>query len=291
MLGIFSALGASLSWTYACFIWRRQANLNSPLDINLLKNLFAFIFFFPVLFTLKDITQYKFLTILLLSGIIGIGFGDTFYLKSLKLIGTRKTLSIEALSPLLASFSGEILISENLSIKSWIGIMIVSTSLLAIVKNTNTLLNENNKLSTTYFSFKKYIYSFLSIFCAVIGALLSRYVFLETNLNPLQTTEIRLLGSLIFLIIISRFKINFFINSLGSIEKIQFILSILLGTNIGIFLQQLVFQNLPLGIGWTFLSTSPLFSLFLAKKEEGKISRETISLTISLFFGLSLIIL
>ena len=291
MIGIFSALGASLSWTCACFIWRSQTNHNRPLDINLLKNLFAFIFFFPVLFTLKDIIQYKSLTLLLLSGIIGIGFGDTFYLKSLKLIGTRKTLSIECLSPLLAAFSGKIFINENSSIKVWIGTLIVSISLISIIKNNNNLLNEKNNFSTNHFDSKAYIYPFLSVLCAVIGASLSRYVFLETTLDPLQTTELRLLGSLIFLLIISRFKINFFLNTIQSTEKIKFILSILLGTNIGIYLQQLVFQSLPLGIGWTILSTSPIFSLFLANREEGKISVETITFTIFLFLGISLIIL
>ncbi len=291
MIGIFSALGASLSWTCACFIWRSQTNHNRPLDINLLKNLFAFIFFFPVLFTLKDIIQYKSLTLLLLSGIIGIGLGDSFYLKSLKLIGTRKTLSIECLSPLLAAFSGKIFINENSSIKVWIGTLIVSISLISIIKNNNNLLNEKNNFSTNHFDSKAYIYPFLSVLCAVIGASLSRYVFLETTLDPLQTTELRLLGSLIFLLIISRFKINFFLNTIQSTEKIKFILSILLGTNIGIYLQQLVFQSLPLGIGWTILSTSPIFSLFLANREEGKISVETITFTIFLFLGISLIIL
>jgi len=291
LIGIFSALGASLSWTYACFIWRSQTIFNKPLDINLLKNLFAFIFFSPILFTLKDVFQFNYLVLLLLSGIIGIGIGDTFYLKSLKLIGTRKTLSIEALSPILAAFSGQIFIKENLTMQSWIGIITVSISMISIIKKGNNLKDETNHYSANYFAFKNYIYSFLSILLAVTGALLSRYVFLKTNLNPLQTTEIRLLGSIVFLLIISRFKINFFLKELKTKDKIKFILSILLGTNIGIYLQQLVFQNLPLGIGWTFLSTSPIFSLFLAKKEEEKLSIETIIFTIFLFFGVSLIIL
>ena len=66
MIGIFAAIGASLSWTYACFIWRSQTNHNRPLDINLIKNLFAFIFFSPVLFILKDIAQTKYIILLLL---------------------------------------------------------------------------------------------------------------------------------------------------------------------------------------------------------------------------------
>ena len=47
-------------------------------------------------------------------------------------MGTRKTLTIEALSPVLASILGSILLNEMLSIKAWIGILIVSISLLGI---------------------------------------------------------------------------------------------------------------------------------------------------------------
>ena len=101
LIGIFSAFGATLSWTYACSIWRTQTNIYKPIEINFLKNIIAFIIFSPVILIYKYSTSYKYFLILILSGIIGIGIGDTFYLKSLNLIGTRKTLSIEALSPLI----------------------------------------------------------------------------------------------------------------------------------------------------------------------------------------------
>ena len=38
MIGIISALGASISWTYACFIWRSQTEKYQSVDINLGKN-------------------------------------------------------------------------------------------------------------------------------------------------------------------------------------------------------------------------------------------------------------
>tara|TARA_Y100001978_G_C23373853_1_gene282205 strand:- start:120 stop:350 length:231 start_codon:yes stop_codon:yes gene_type:complete len=74
-------------------------------------------------------------------------------------------------------------------------------------------------------------------------------------------------------------------------EKSKFIISVLLGTNIGILLQQIVFQTLPLGIGWTLLSTSPIISLFFTKKEEGVLTKEIIIATFSLFIGICLILL
>ena len=291
LIGIFSAFGATLAWTYACSIWRKQTNIYKPIEINFLKNIIAFIIFSPVILILKYSTNYKYFLILILSGIIGIGLGDTFYLKSLNLIGTRKTLSIEALSPLIAAIAGNLFIDENLNLNAWIGIVIVTGALVKIIKKKSYLLDKDSNLILNDNSLDKYIYSFLSVFCAVIAALLSRFVFLESDLAPIFTTEIRLFGSIIFLCLITKMKLRLFISNFERKEKNQFIVSVLMGTNIGILLQQIVFQSLPIGIGWTLLSTSPIVSLLFTKKEEGILTNEIIIITFLLFIGVCLILL
>ena len=291
LIGIFSAFGATLAWTYACSIWRKQTNIYKPIEINFLKNIIAFIIFSPVILILKYSTDYKYFLILICSGIIGIGLGDTFYLKSLNLIGTRKTLSIEALSPLIAAIAGNLFIDENLNLNAWIGIVIVTGALVKIIKKKSYLLDKDSNLILNDNSLDKYIYSFLSVFCAVIAALLSRFVFLESDLAPIFTTEIRLFGSIIFLCFITKMKLRLFISNFERKEKNQFILSVLMGTNIGILLQQIVFQSLPIGIGWTLLSTSPIVSLLFTKKEEGILTNEIIIITFLLFIGVCLILL
>ena len=291
LIGIFSAFGATLAWTYACSIWRKQTNIYKPIEINFLKNIIAFIIFSPVILILKYSTDYKYFLILICSGIIGIGLGDTFYLKSLNLIGTRKTLSIEALSPLIAAIAGNLFIDENLNLNAWIGIVIVTGTLVRIIKKKSYLLDKDSNLILNDNSLDKYIYSFLSVFCAVIAALLSRFVFLESDLAPIFTTEIRLFGSIIFLCFITKMKLRLFISNFERKEKNQFILSVLMGTNIGILLQQIVFQSLPIGIGWTLLSTSPIVSLLFTKKEEGILTNEIIIITFLLFIGVCLILL
>ena len=291
MIGIFSAFGATLAWTYACSIWRTQTNIYKPIEINFLKNIIAFIIFSPVILFFDYSTNYKYFLILFFSGVIGIGLGDTFYLKSLNLIGTRKTLSIEALSPLIAAITGTLFIDDHLSIHTWLGIVIVTGTLVKIIRKKNYLLDKDSKLVVNNNSLDKYIYAFLSVLCAVIAALLSRFVLLESDLTPIFTTEIRLFGSIIFLSSITKMKLRFFINNFDNNEKNQFLLSVLMGTNIGIFLQQIVFQSLPLGIGWTLLSTSPIISLLFTKREEGILTNEIIITTLLLFIGICLILI
>ncbi len=290
MIGILSAFGAAASWTYACFIWRSQTQKYKTIDINLIKNIIAFLVFTPAFINISSTTELKNIFILLVSGIIGIGLGDTFYLKSLQTIGTRKTLSVETLSPLMAAFSGEIFINEDLTIKSWVGIIIVSISLFIILKKGNDFKDENSPFSEKN-NFRIFAFPFLSVLCAVLGGLFSRMVFLQSNLSPFITTEIRLLGAIIFLITLKGFKINFFLKNIKKKEQKRFLLSILLGTNIGILLQQIVFKTLPIGIGWALLSTSPIISLLFAKNEEREITQKIIFFTCLLFFGLTLIII
>ncbi len=290
MIGILSAFGAATSWTYACFIWRKQTQKYKPIDINLIKNIIAFLVFIPAFINLSSITELKVIFILLISGIIGIGLGDTFYLKSLQTIGTRKTLSIETLSPLIAALSGEIFINENLTTKSWVGIIIVSISLFIILKTGNNLKEKNAPFSEKN-NIKIFAFPFLSVLCAVLGGLFSRIVFLQSNLSPFLTTEIRLLGAIIFLISLKGFNINFLLNNIEKKQQKRFLISILLGTNLGILLQQVVFKTLPIGVGWTLLSTSPVISLFFAKNEEREITKKIIFFTCLLLFGLILIIL
>ena len=290
MIGIISAFGAAISWTYACFIWRTQTAKYKSIDINLLKNIIASLIFLPSLINFSYSIELKSMLFLLLSGVIGIGLGDTFYIKSLQLIGTRKTLSLETLSPIIAAFLGTIFINENLTIKSWIGIFIVSISLYILLrKKTDFLEKTSPYLGKT--NLKTHLFPLLSVLCAVLGGLLTRVVFLESKISPLHSTEIRLLGAIFFLVCLKKFRINLYLRELDKNQKKRFLLSIFLGTNIGIFLQQIVFKTLPLGIGWSLLSTSPVISLIFAKREEKEITKEIILFTGLLFMGISLIIL
>ena len=285
MIGFFAAISAVSFWTFACFIWRKESENLLPRQINIYKNVLASIFFFPVVLTISWLSNLSSIFILIISGIVGISIGDTLYINSLKIIGTRKTLSFEALTPIIATTLEKFSISEIYPQKAWIGSLIVSFSLLMIVRQ-NTLQKEHSYETSNL----GILCAIGSILCAVFAALLSRIVLVSSTLTPLQTTEIRLLSASIFLFLI--FKKDFYDiiydRSLTKSNHSSLVISTFLGTNCGILFQQIVFKFLPIGIGWTLLSLSPIFALFLSNREGDKINKLTIFYSLLSFMGVAI---
>ena len=285
MIGFFAAISAVLSWTFACSIWRKASEKLLPRQINIYKTLLASIFFLPVVLTISWFSDVFSIFVLMVSGIVGISIGDTLYINSLKMIGTRKTLSFEALTPIIATTLGTLSINEIYPQKVWIGSLIVSFSVLMIVRQ-NTFKKEESRETNILGIFC----ALGSVFCAVFAALMSRVILISSTLTPLQTTEIRLLSASIFLFLI--FKKDFLDllknRSITKQNHSSLVLSTLLGTNCGILFQQIVFKFLPIGIGWTLLSLSPIFALFISKREGDEINKLTIFYSFLSFFGVAI---
>ncbi|WP_269623472.1 DMT family transporter [Prochlorococcus marinus] len=286
MIGIVFALGAAFSWTYACYLWRYQTKYLSASQINITKNIIALIIFSPVILTFDFQPGFIEILILLLSGIIGIAIGDTFYIISLSKLGTRRTLTVEALSPIIAAIVGSFLLQEMLSLKMWIGVFIVSISLVGVALQKT----KNNKYITSKKDKKEgFAFAILSVLCAVIAASLSRFVLKNSDLTPFQTTEIRLLGSIVALFPFIRNDLIGSIKRIPLQNKSRLLYATFLGTNIGILLQQNVFKLLPIGLGWTLLSTSPVIALFFARAEGEVLNWKTLVLTATTICGVGIV--
>tara|TARA_Y100001968_G_scaffold61335_1_gene52171 strand:+ start:181 stop:1047 length:867 start_codon:yes stop_codon:yes gene_type:complete len=285
MIGFLAAISSVVFWTFACFIWRKESENLLPRQINIYKNVLASIIFLPVVFSINWLSNINSIFILMISGIVGIALGDTLYINSLKIIGTRKTLSFEALTPIIATILGTLSTHEIYPQKVWIGSFIVSFSLFVIVRQ-NTLQKEK----TSEINFLGILCALGSVFCAVFAALLSRIILVSSSLSPLQTTEIRLLSSSILLLLIFKkdFLDLFKDKLLTKHNHSNLVLSTLLGTNCGILFQQIVFKFLPIGIGWTLLSLSPVFALFISNREGDRINRLTIIYSFLSFIGVGI---
>ena len=259
MTGVLAALGAALAWTSASALWRSLSKVGSALQLNCLKNSLATMLFLPILLTLPW-SQFPIDSLLLLaSGVIGIALGDSFYLAALRRLGTRRTLTVEAIGPVLASIGTVTLARESLTSQAWIGAALVSMAVLLIAWPNS---------SGGKGSFNRYglLCSLMAVICGLSGAFLARQVLVGGDLSALQSAAIRLLGGALALLPFSARAWRKLPCQPAAING-RLMIATVLGTNLGIGLQQVVFQQLPVGPGVTLMSTAPVMALVAARFE------------------------
>ena len=73
-----------MAWTGASALWRSLSGRVTAIRLNAMKNGLASLLFPPVLLTLPHNTEVHAVLVLLISGLIGIAAGDSFYLGALR---------------------------------------------------------------------------------------------------------------------------------------------------------------------------------------------------------------
>lgn len=258
MTGLVAALAAAMAWTGASALWRSLSAAGTALELNGLKNGLATILFLPVLITVPWKDQASAVLLLLLSGVAGIAAGDSFYLGALRRLGTRRTLTVEATNPVLASIGGVLFMGDRVSTTDWLGAGVVALAVTLIAGHSKADEDVSRNASGIALAL-------LSVICGLCGAFLAREVLISSTLSPLQTASIRLIGGWLGLLPILRR--NVVGQKLSQPVMVRVFLATVLGTNLGIALQQLVFSSMPVGQGVTLMSTAPVMALLVGHLE------------------------
>ncbi len=288
--GEIAALSAALIWACASLVYTGVGRQISPLALNLTKGWIAIAL---IGFTLLAIGQpvpllhFKSVMLLLLSGAIGIGFGDTAYFNALNSIGARRTLLFETLAPAIAALLALVFLQERLSSQSWFGIVMILTGVIWVVLER---LPESAEPSDRIN--RGALFGLLAALGQAIGAVLSRSAFTDSDVDPLWSTLIRLVGGTIVLLIwnVAQKQSHEIIKPLRS-QSLFFVVAgtAFVSTYLGVWLQQISLKFAPTGIAQALSSTSPLFVIPLARMLGDRVSiRSVIGVLIALA-GVSLL--
>ena len=280
MTGLVAALAAAMAWTGASALWRSLSGAGTALELNGLKNGLATILFLPVLITVPWKDQTSAVLLLLLSGVAGIAAGDSFYLGALRRLGTRRTLTVEATNPVLACIGGVLLMGDRVSTTDWLGAGVVALAVTMIAGHSRADEDVSRNASGIALAL-------LSVICGLCGAFLAREVLVSSTLSPLQTASIRLIGGWLGLLPILRR--NVVGRKLSQPVMVKVFLATVLGTNLGIALQQLVFSSMPVGQGVTLMSTAPVMALLVGHLEGDPIQPRGVLAALLAVTGVALI--
>jgi drug/metabolite transporter (DMT)-like permease len=282
ILGELAALSAALIWAIASFVYVMMGKQIPPLVLNLSKCTIAILFSLLTLLIMGDYSPgfspenggMLPLGMLLASGALGIGLGDTAFFSSLNCLGARRSLLIEALAPPLAALFAAIFLNETLSYQAWIGIFLTVGGVTWVV-----LERVPDDFQEKLRPWRGVGFGLFSALAQASGAVLSRAALAETTISPLWGSLIRLLASVFTLLILLGFQRQTWAE-FHPLRDRRFLLILIVtsfgSTYLGIWLQQTALKLTATGIAQALTATSPLFVIPIALLMKEKISFRSI---------------
>lgn len=260
--GELAALGAAFFWAMATILYRHLGTGISPLLLNLLKGVVAGVLLFVTL-AMRGRLQIPMdamgLTLLLLSGIIGIGCGDTAFFASLNRIGERRSiLIVETLAPPLATLMALAALREFLPPLGFLGILITLSGVGWVLAERES--GEEHRREPLNSGI---LLALAGAMCQALGSVFSRAAFLQSDISPMWSSLIRLVGGTLFLVVMIPVRGQRFFPSVLASSKIwgSIVFATFVGTYLGIFFQQISLKYTSAGVAQTLLGTSALFVL------------------------------
>jgi len=282
--GELAAISAALFWAISSFVFRKLGKSIRPTELNLIKGVGAILLLLLMSLFLKEsptaLTPFA-LMLLLVSGALGIGFGDTMYFEALNSIGPRRTLLISILAPPMTVVLAILFLGERINPLGWLGVLITLFGVAWVI------LGNPNKEEPQKVVRMGVFFAFLSALAQAIGSVMSRWALTQTPVSAVQSAILRLVAGIAFLavwMLIGRQKPAEWLKETKNHAGMFGILAlgILLGAFLPLWLQQISFKNTEVGIAQTLLATSPLFVLLIsALRKEKLAAREIIGMVIA----------
>lgn len=291
--GELAGLAAACLWAVASVVYGVVGQRIPPLQLNLIKGIVAIAFLIltilisgELLPNLPPVSVF----LLFISGVVGIGLGDTAFLAAINSLGARRVLLIGTLSPPMTAIAANIILQEQLNISAWCGILL---TILGVAWVVTERVPETDGVSTTNL-WPGIGFALLAATTNASGTVISRLAFAAGSVTPLWAALLRLSAAVLVLLIWVWFP-NRQEKTLSYPywQSWRIILATCFaafcGTYLGIWLQQTAIKFTAAGIASTLMQTSPLFVIPITIGMGEKVSWRAIAGVIIAIAGIGLL--
>jgi drug/metabolite transporter (DMT)-like permease len=293
-MGMGAALMAACLWAFASIVYGRLGKVLSPLWLNLLKGGMAIAMLLVTALLLGQAwPQIPGVNLMMLlgSGALGIGLGDTAYFGAINRLGARRCLLLKALSPAVGSLLSWIWLHEALSGLAILGMVITISGITWVVSERNSNNVSPNAVDAIGLG--------LGLTAAVLeglGAVLAHGALLQSGVDPLWSATIRLVGGMVIVVPMLLYETRFAPKQEAPPKpwpKLLLIIAVasFFSTFLGLWLQQIALKYSPTGIAQTLGATSPLFVLPMAKVLGEKLTGRAIGGAVVALIGVAILVL
>jgi len=150
MMGELAALGAAICWTVSAILYKEALLKTKPVSANIVRLVCTSIILVACLAiigkfgVLMNLPAYA-VVLACVSGIIGLGFGDTLYMMSLKLIGVARAVPITCVYPLFNLLWAVFLVGEPITLSVVLGAVTIVFGIWLLRQETDVGRAETEK--------------------------------------------------------------------------------------------------------------------------------------------------
>lgn len=200
-LGEMFAATTAIVWAFAVILFKKSGETVHPVALNLFKNTLAMILLVPTVYLVDGWIFSGFtnaeITLLLLSGALGIGIADTFFFKSLNLLGAGLSAIVDCFYSPSMIILAVLWLGERLGMLQVLGVALIISAVLTI-----TRADKNGNIEKRELLFG-ILWGVLAMATMAIGVVMIKPLLNRSPLLPL--TEIRLIGGGLLLAVILLF--------------------------------------------------------------------------------------
>lgn len=273
LFGLGAAVTAAVFWAGATVMYRRIGRVMPPVRMNLTKNVMATALLVVVVAGFWAATGdrpstlgWRLMALLALSGVVGIGIGDTCFFAALNRIGARRTLLLFMAAPVATATLAWPTLGEVLGGWQVLGVALTCAGVAWVIAE------RNHATADGHVDALGIAFAIAAALCQAGGALMTRYVFDHGEIAAAPSAVVRIVaGSFVLVLMLPLDKR--FPEAGGAAENhpdrpsakhtcLLIGCAMFMGTFLGIWLQQVAFKSeAEVGVAQTLLSTSPLFVL------------------------------
>ena len=150
MIGELAALGAAICWTISAMMYKEALLKAKPVSANIVRLvctsiiLVAYLAIIGKFGVLMNLPAYA-VVLACVSGIIGLGVGDTLYMMSLKLIGVARAVPITCVYPLFNLLWAVFLVEEPITLSVILGAVTIVFGIWLLRQETDAGTAETEK--------------------------------------------------------------------------------------------------------------------------------------------------
>jgi drug/metabolite transporter (DMT)-like permease len=265
-LGELFALLTAVCWSGSSYGFSDAAKRIGSLQLNVNRILLAgvFLIFIIFIFNFKfTISSHQAIN-LIISGLIGLVFGDNYLFKAYQHIGARLGMLLMSLSPIFSALLAYFFLGEILTSLGIIGMAITIGGVALVIIEKKEIPDSNYHISKIGI-----FYGILGALGQAVGLIFAKLAFNEGSINGFVATFVRISSSgivLLFLMLAARrYKnpIKLFTNDIKALFSM--IIGTVLGPVFGITLSLLAIEYAKVGIAATLMSTMPILMLPISR--------------------------